>query len=149
MSASEVNLAERIEALFHNAAFVGSLGIVLDAVGEGWCEAHLDVRPEHEQQDGYVHAGVVATLADHAAGGAAMTLISPEHTVLSIEFKVNMLRPAVGERLRCRAEVLKAGRTISVVEASVFAIREAEAKLVAKATLTMAVVEKAAAVKRL
>ena len=100
----------------------------------------LDVAPRHLQQDRFIHAGVAATMGDHTAGGAAGTLVKPEETVLTVEFKINLLRPAVGQRLRCRAEVLRQGRTLSVVESAVFAQDGAAEALVAKLMVTLAVV---------
>jgi uncharacterized protein (TIGR00369 family) len=88
------------------------------------------------QQDGFVHAGVTTTLADHAAGGAAATLVSADETVLTSEYKIHFLRPAKSERLVCRATVLKPGSMLIVAEAEV---RAAES-LVAKMISTVAVV---------
>lgn len=127
----------RVEEIFDRAAFVNHLGIALDDLGPGWCTVRLDVRPEHLQQTGFVHAGVLATVADHAAGAAASTLLPADRLALSVEFKVNFLRPAVGERLVCRAEVLKGGRTISVADSRVEVVRGGEWRLVAQATVTL------------
>ena len=124
--------------IIQRSPFVHDIGLVLDDLGPGWCETHIDILPKHQQQDGYIHAGVQATLADHTAGGAAGTLVPAGYLVLSAEFKINFLRPAVGERLRCRAEVLKAGKTLSVAESEVYAVRGGEEKLVSKAIITLA-----------
>lgn len=128
-----------ISRMFQSAAFVQDIGIELVDAGEGWCETILRVAPKHGQQNGYIHAGVCATMADHTAGGAAGTVTPDGFGVLSIEFKINLLRPAIGEKLRCRASVLKAGKTITFVEAEVFTT-SSEERLVAKASATMAVV---------
>ncbi len=96
--------------------------------------------PRHLQQNGFIHAGVQTTLADHAAGAAAVTLVAEGQTVLTLEFKVNLLRPARSERLLCRAEVLKAGRQATVVESEVFGYESGERRLYSKASVTMAVV---------
>ena len=128
-----------ISKMFEATPFVQDLGIELVDVGEGWCETTLRLTPKHLQQNGYVHAGVSATIADHTAGGAAMSLAPHGFGVLSIEFKINLLRPAIGERLRCRATVLKPGRSISFVEAEVFSVSNPE-RLVAKASVTLAIV---------
>ncbi|WP_169730682.1 PaaI family thioesterase [Calidithermus chliarophilus] len=107
-----------------------------DPLGEGWCQTELEVGEQHQQQDGFVHAGVQATMADHSAGTAA-TLIGPGQYVLTVEFKINLLRPARGERLNCRVQVLKPGKSLIVVESEVYT-----QKLVSKATVTVAVLEK-------
>lgn len=128
-----------LEKVFHLAPFINHLGITLTDCGPGWCEAALTIKPEHFQQNGYVHAGVVSTLADHCAGGAAATLIAAGEYVLTAEFKINLLRPAKGERLVCRATVLKPGRTLSVVESEVWAESGGERRLAAKLTATIVV----------
>jgi uncharacterized protein (TIGR00369 family) len=125
-------------AIIRKSPFVHDIGLVLDDLGPGWCETHIDILPKHQQQDGYIHAGVQATLADHTAGGATGTLVPAGYLVLSAEFKINFLRPAIGERIRCRATVLKAGNTLFVAESEVFAVRGGEEKLVSKATVTLA-----------
>jgi len=129
-----------IEQGFRNAPFVEHLGITLEGLGSGWCEARLELQPWHLQQTGVAHAGVIATLADHTAGAAATTQLAPGEYVVSAEFKINLLRGARGERLHCRAEVLKPGQTLSVVEAVVFAERSGQREMVAKLNATMAVV---------
>ena len=131
---------QRVREIFSQAAFVSELGITPAEIGPGLCESTLAIRPTHLQQDGFVHAGVQATIADHTAGAAAATLVDAGETVLSVEFKINMLRPAVGQLLRCKAAVLKPGRTLIVVEAEVFAIDGERSKLTSKATVTLAVV---------
>jgi uncharacterized protein (TIGR00369 family) len=131
---------ERARSIFTRAAFARDLGIRLEDAGPGWCESVLEVEPKHMQQDGYVHAGVQATIADHTAGGAAATLAAEGDLVLSVEFKINFLRPALGERLLCRASVLRQGRSLQVAESEVFAERDGNRKLVAKAMVTLALV---------
>jgi len=132
-----------VQRIFLEAPFIRSLGIELVDLGPGWCETRLPITDRHRQQHGYVHAGVQATLADHSAGAAASTLISADEQILSVEFKLNLLRPARGEQLHCRATVLRAGRTISVVEAEVHAGDSPRETLVSKATVTPATVPNA------
>ena len=133
---------DHTRAIFDKAPFIADLGVVLVDLGPGWCETALAVAPKHRQQDGYVHAGVQATMADHSAGGAAGTLVRGNEMVLTAEFKIHLLRPAVGERLRCRATVLKPGKTLIVAESEVFAIHAGKEKLVAKAMVTLVPVVK-------
>jgi uncharacterized protein (TIGR00369 family) len=134
------DFARKVRELFQQAAFVSDLGIRLADLGPGWCESVMTVAPKHRQQDGYVHAGVQATIADHTAGGAAGTLAAEGDLVLTVEFKINFLRPALGERLRCRATILRQGKTLNVAESEVFAERDGSEKMVAKAMVTLAVV---------
>lgn len=133
-----------IRQLFNQAAFVADVGIQLEDIGPGWCETSLDLLPRHMQQDRFVHAGVQATMADHTAGAAAASLIAADELVLTAEFKINLLRPAQGERLRCRAQVLKPGSILTVAESEVFALLPGQETLVSKATVTLAVVKRPA-----
>jgi uncharacterized protein (TIGR00369 family) len=132
---------EELERIFTAAPFVVNLGIRLESLGSGVCETELDVEPRHLQQNGFVHAGVQATMADHTAGGAAATMIEPDHIVLTVEFKINLLRAAKGDRLTCRSQVLKPGSRLIVVESEVRCENEGTSILVSKATASMAVVE--------
>ena len=129
-----------VKRQFYDAAFIQELGIELDGIGPGWIDSSIVLRPAHNQQDGFVHAGVIATLADHSGGMAAGTLCAGGRKVLTVEYKINLLRPGIGERLRCRSEVLKAGKTITVSESEVFATADGVEKLIAKATATLALV---------
>lgn len=132
------NLVE-LRRIFDSAPFVADLGIQLASAGEGACETVLPLQTRHLQQDGFVHAGVQATMADHTAGAAAGTLLRPGEIVLTAEFKIHLLRPARGERLWCAAKVLKAGRRLSVVESEVFCETGPKRVLVSKAIATMAI----------
>ncbi|CAM2066461.1 PaaI family thioesterase [Sulfidibacter corallicola] len=132
---------ERARAIFERAAFVRHLGIELVALERGLVETRLAIRPEHLQQDAFIHAGVQTTLADHTAGGAAGTVAPPGFIVLTAELKINLLRPAVGAWLRCVGRVIKPGRSLIVAEAEVYAPREPDREvLVAKLMSTLAVV---------
>jgi len=95
------------------------VGAALGRVVPGEAEVLLPVRPEVGQQHGYVHGGVVAMIADSAAGYAAFSLAEPDATVLSVEYKINFLAPARGASLAARGRVAKAGRTLSIVEVDV------------------------------
>jgi uncharacterized protein (TIGR00369 family) len=130
---------QQVEELFRRAAFIQDVGYELVGVTPGQVETRLTVQPRHLQQDGVIHMGVQATMADHTGGSAAGTLISAEQLVLTTGFTMNLLQAAVGEELRCRATVLKAGRTLSVVESEVYAVARGEKTLVSKATVTLAV----------
>lgn len=128
-----------VERILQAAPFIRSLGVEAVEIAPGLCVTRLVVREEHQQQDGFVHAGVLATIADHTAGAAGATLIPAGAIVLTAEFKINLLRSARGRELRCVGRVLKPGRTLIVAESEVYAGEEG-AILVAKATVTLAVV---------
>ena len=135
-----MDFRQAVERGFSDAPFVAHLGIELADIGPGWCEAGLRIEPRHLQQTGVVHAGVIATLADHCAGAAASTQRAAGEFVVTAEYKINLLRGARGERLHCRAEVLKPGQSLVVVEAEVFTMDGERRELVAKLNATMAVV---------
>jgi uncharacterized protein (TIGR00369 family) len=132
---------DQARAIFDQCPFVRDLGVRLDNLEPGRAQSSLTIEPRHLQQDGLVHAGVQATIADHTAGGAAAGVIDADHTILSIEFKINLLRPAKGPELICRASVLRAGRTVIVAESEVFDRDEQGERLTAKAMVTLAVVK--------
>jgi uncharacterized protein (TIGR00369 family) len=136
-------LFDHVHPIFEDAAFVAHLGITLEAAGHGWCETSLVVAPEHLQQHGYAHAGVVTTLADHTAGGAARASIAPGFDVITIEFKINFLRPATSKRLVARGQALRTGRTIIVAESEVRTDDDKRA-LVAKCMSTLSVIPQGA-----
>jgi uncharacterized protein (TIGR00369 family) len=133
-----------VARIFQGAPFIRALGVEAETIAPGLCVTRLVVHEDHQQQDGFVHAGVQASVADHTAGAAGATLIPEGAIVLTAEFKINLLRPARGPELRCVGRVLKPGRTLIVVESEVYGGAGAEAlvakALVAKATVTLAVV---------
>lgn len=137
---------DEIRRLFDTAPFIRSLGLELAAIAPGRCETELLLAPHHLQQDGVVHAGVLATMADHTSGTAGASIIGAGDYVLTAEFKINLLRAARGERLHCIGTVLKPGRRLIVAESEVFDGDPGSAKLVAKATVTLAVMTKPSAV---
>ena len=124
--ASNPAFADEIRQSFAKQAIMGLIGGELTLVEPGVIEISLTYRPDLTQQNGFVHAGIVTTIADSACGYAAYSLMPPESDVLAVEFKVNLLRPAKGERFVARAEVIKPGRTLTVVRADVVAIAGGE-----------------------
>jgi uncharacterized protein (TIGR00369 family) len=132
-------IPEEVRRIFESAGFVADLGLRLESVVPGACTSVLSLTPRHLQQDGFVHAGVQATVADHTAGGAAASLLREGQYVLSTGIEIHLLRAAKGERLICRSRVLKAGKQLTVVESEVFCVASGEERLVSKATVTLAV----------
>lgn len=129
-----------LKEIFRAAPFVADLGMELESIAAGECVTVLDVTPRHLQQNGFVHAGVQATLADHSAGAAASTQAPAGCGVVTVEIKVSYLRAARGERLRCRSRVLKPGKQFLFVESEVYCASAGQELLVAKASATMAVI---------
>ena len=131
--------AAKVRHIFDNAPFMREVGFELTAIEDGWCETQLIPDRRHHQQHGLVHAGVMATMCDHTAGCAARGKVGMNQDVLTVEFKINFLRPGLADRLRCRSQVLRAGKTLVICESEVYAEKKSEEKLVAKATVTLAV----------
>ncbi|MCX7991536.1 MAG: PaaI family thioesterase [Proteobacteria bacterium] len=132
---------EKTEKLFSDANFIKELGIKVKNIDAGLCETELVIEDKHRQQHNFIHAGVIATMADHTAGAAGTTLIKEKEEILTIEFKINFIRPAEGEKLRCISKVIKAGRLITVAESEVYSINGGREKLVSKAMVTLTPVE--------
>jgi len=120
--------------------FTAHCGLTPVSLQPGRFVTRVRIRECHLQQDGFVHAGLIATLADHTAGYASYSLVPPNRRILTVEYKINFLAPATGEQLECRARVIKPGTSLLVAESEVYAITGSEKRLVAKALLTMAAV---------
>jgi uncharacterized protein (TIGR00369 family) len=111
------SFAEEIERSFARQTIMCLIGAGLSRVEPGVVEINLPYRGDLAQQHGYLHAGIITTIADSACGYAAYSLMPPKSEVLSVEFKLNLLRPAKGETFLATAEVIKSGRTLTVVRA--------------------------------
>ncbi|MBU0987326.1 MAG: PaaI family thioesterase [Proteobacteria bacterium] len=117
--------------------FPADCGFEVVQASLGQFESRLKIRPAHSQQDGFVHAGVIATMADHTGGYAAYTTVNENERILTIEFKINYFKPAIGEFLVCRSKVINNGRTIKVSESEIFSVSNGQEKLVSKALVTL------------
>jgi uncharacterized protein (TIGR00369 family) len=135
--AQDPDFESRVRESFARQQLMHTLGAVLTVVAPGVVEIELPYRADLTQQHGFLHAGVVASILDSACGYAAFSLMSADAAVLSIEFKVNLLAPARGERLVARAEVKRAGRTITVCTADAHAVEGERSKVVATMLATM------------
>ena len=131
------SFAAEINESFAKQTIMGLIGAQLSRVEPGLIEITLPYRADLAQQHGYLHAGIVTAIADSACGYAAYSLMPPNSEVLSVEFKVNLLRPAKGEMFSAVAEVVKSGKTLTVVRADVFAIEEDRSELIATMLGTM------------
>ncbi|HEU5319722.1 MAG TPA: PaaI family thioesterase [Methylomirabilota bacterium] len=136
------NYKEAAAAIFRDARFVVDVGIEPVEIAVGRVESRLVVQPRHLQHDRIIHAGVQGTMADHTSGAAAYTVIGEDQIVLTVNFLLNLLQAAIGDELRCRARVLKAGRRMVVSESEVFTRAGDRETLVAKATVTLATLDK-------
>jgi uncharacterized protein (TIGR00369 family) len=128
---------ERVRPSFSKQAFMSTLGAELTAVVEGGVEIRLPFSPSLTQQNGYLHAGAIAAVLDSACGYAALTVSADDKDVLSVEFKLNLLAPATGEVFAARAQVKRAGRTLTVCAADALAISGGREKLIATMLATI------------
>jgi uncharacterized protein (TIGR00369 family) len=128
---------ERVRRSFSKQAFMSTLGAELTAVVQGGVEIRLPFSPNLTQQNGYLHAAAIAAVLDSACGYAALTMAPDDKEVLTVELKVNLLSPAGGELFVARAQVKKAGRTLTVCTADAFATKGGNEKLVATMLATI------------
>ena len=128
---SDPHFAERVRASFERQNAMSLIRASLPVIEHGRTEIHLPHWQGVEQQHGFVHGGVVGMIADSAAGYAAMTMVSPTASVLTVEYKMNLVAPADGEQLIARGKVVRPGRTLIVTQAEVFALKDGQETLCA------------------
>ncbi|MGY6646606.1 MAG: PaaI family thioesterase [Salinarimonas sp.] len=134
---ADAGFESRVRASFSRQSIMTTLGATLTRIEPGMVEIALPFADHILQQHGFVHAGVVATIADSAAGYAGLTLMPQGAGVLTAEFKINLLAPAQGERLIAQGRVIKAGRSLTIAEADVFAEDGPTRKHAARLTATL------------
>lgn len=133
----DANFAEKTRASFALQGFMKYLGAVMTVIEPGRCEIRVPFRPELNQQHGYFHAGVSGAIADSASGYAAYSLMPPDANVLTVEYKLNLVAPAHGELLIARAQVIRAGRTLTICRADVHVVRGGAEKICATSLSTI------------
>jgi uncharacterized protein (TIGR00369 family) len=131
------DFAARVRASFQRQEAMNTIGATLASVEAGRVTIELAWAKALTQQHGFLHAGMVATALDSACGYAAFSLMPVDAAVLTIEYKINLLAPAKGQRFRMVGEVLKPGRTITVAEGQAWAIDDGREKLVATMNATL------------
>jgi len=129
--------AQRVRASFGRQAAMETIGATLAMVEPGRVSIEMPWAQPLTQQHGFLHAGMVATALDSACGYAAFSLMPAEAAVLTIEYKINLLAPAQGERFRMEGIVIKPGRTVTVAEGQAFAIDGGREKLIATMSCTL------------
>ena len=135
--AQDPDFETRVRQSFSRQKIMDTFGATLTKVAPGEVEIELPFRPELTQQHGFLHAGVVTAIVDSACGYAAYTLMPADSEVLTIEYKVNLLSPARGERMIARGRVTKPGRTVTVCAGDVFTLADGKEKLIATMLATM------------
>ncbi|MPT53852.1 MULTISPECIES: PaaI family thioesterase [Delftia] len=135
------DFARRVQDSFARQGAMHTLGAELSLLEPGAVDVCLDWAPGLTQQHGFLHAGMVSTALDSACGYAGLTLMPADAAVLTIEFKINLLAPAKGQRFRMEGRVLKPGRTITVTEGRAYAIDGGREKLIATMGCTLMCVQ--------
>jgi uncharacterized protein (TIGR00369 family) len=138
-SAPDAGFAERVRDSFDRQPAMHLIGAFISAIEPGHCEVTLPVTAKLTQQHGFVHGGITGMIADSAAGYAAFSLMPPDSSPLTVEYKINMLNPAHGETLVARARVIKSGRTLMITQGDVFAVKDGVEKLCATMQQTLIV----------
>lgn len=135
--APDPDYATRVRASFDRQSIMGLIGARLTRVEPGEVEIELPFRADLCQQHGFFHAGVTSTIADSAGGYAGFSLFPADSSVLTVEFKINLLAPADGELLRAVGRVVKPGRTLTVTEAEVLVVKNGAEKACARMAQTL------------
>ncbi|HEV2799118.1 MAG TPA: PaaI family thioesterase [Pyrinomonadaceae bacterium] len=137
LTPTDAEYESRIRASFARQQAMQLMGASLRRVEPGAVSIVLPYRADLTQQNGYIHAGIITAIADSACGYAAYTLMPADSGVLSVEFKVNLLRPAEGEEFIAEAQVVKAGQTLTVTRCDVYSQTADKTALIATMLATM------------
>jgi uncharacterized protein (TIGR00369 family) len=140
---SDPDYERRVRASFDRQGAMRLIGARLDTVGPGYCRVELPFRDDLTQQHGYIHAGIVSAIVDSAGGYAGFSLFPADSNVLTVEYKINLVAPAIGERLIAEAEVVKPGRTLAITRGEVYGERAGKRTLCAVMQQTLMVMRAA------
>ena len=135
------DFAARVRDSFGRQPMMDHIGARITVVEPGYCEIEMPYDKALTQQHGYVHGGAMATIADSAAGYAAFSLMGAEDSPLTVEYKLNILRPGVGDWMVAKGRVLKPGRTLTVVNADVYGVQDGKETLCVTSIQTLMTLE--------
>jgi uncharacterized protein (TIGR00369 family) len=127
----------RVRESFGRQGFMRHLAATMTAIAPGQCEIRVPFRETLTQQHGYFHAGVTAAIADSASGYAAYSLMGANDSVLTVEYKINLVAPAAGDHLIARARVVRSGKTLKICAADVFGVKDGKETLCATSLSTI------------
>lgn len=136
---SEAGLESRLDAVYDSQQMLKTMGARISKVNAGEVQFEMDFNPNFTQQHGFMQAGAIATLIDNACGYAAYTVIPKDASILTVEFKINYVAPAKGEKFIATGKVVKPGRTLVVCTGEAFAVENGESKIIAVLQATMMV----------
>jgi len=138
-AATDAGFAERVLDSFGRQPAMHLIGASITAIEPGYCEVTVPHKESLTQQHGFIHGGITGMIADSAAGYAAFSLMPAGSSPLTVEYKINMLNPAHGEKLVARARVIKSGKTLVITQGDVFAVKDGIEKLCATMQQTLIV----------
>ena len=133
---------KKVRGNFGRQLFMSTIGAEMISVGRGSVEIRFPFSSKLTQQNGFVHAGAVTSIMDSACGYAALSVTPEEVDVLTVEFKVDLLAPGIGESFVARASVKRAGKRLAVCTADAFAVKAGEEKLIASMLATIMNIER-------
>ncbi|WP_109300352.1 PaaI family thioesterase [Aquimarina sp. AU474] len=131
------NYIQKVRESFERQEFMKLIGATLIDVQPGYCEIQIPYQESLTQQHGFFHAGVISTIADNTAGYAGFSLMEESSSVLTVEFKINLMAPANGELLIGKSNVIKHGRTLTICKSDIFIVNNGKEKLCAVSQLTL------------
>ncbi|MCG8380794.1 MAG: PaaI family thioesterase [Gammaproteobacteria bacterium] len=137
--APDPDYEQKTRESFNRQAVMQTIGATLESIKPGGVTIELPFNAQYTQQNDFMHAGIISTVLDSACGYAAFTLMPAGADVLTVEFKVNLLRPAKGKFFTAKARVVKAGLSISVTEASLFSSDYGEKEVATMSATMMAI----------
>lgn len=133
------DFAARVRGSFERQAAMRTVGASLTRVEPGYADIYLPYREDLTQQHGFIHGGITGMIADSACGYAGYSMMPADASVLTVEYKINMLAPATGDALIARGRVLKPGRSLVITQCDVYAVKDNEEKLCAVMLQTLMV----------
>ena len=134
---SDPNYKEKVRSSFSRQKFMDLIGARLVEIRPGYCEIHVPYKSELCQQHGFFHAGIIGTVADNSGGYAAFTLIPADSSILTVEYKLNLIAPGDGELLIARGQVIKSGHTLTICRPDVFVVKNGVERLCATSLMTL------------
>jgi uncharacterized protein (TIGR00369 family) len=135
------NFEAKVRASFAHQGLMTNIGARIVKIVPGEVEIEVAWREDITQQQGFVHGAVIAAIVDTACGYASFTLMPPGVEVLTVEFKINFIAPAIGDKMIARGRVTKAGKTLTVCAGDAYAVKDGKEKLVAALQATMMTVK--------
>lgn len=133
----DTNFKKKVQSSFDRQKCMTTLGIEISRIEPGEVELVMLYSPSYTQQHGFMHAGIISTALDSACGYAAFSLMPVNAAVLTVEYKINLLAPAIGDRFVFQSEVVKAGKMLTRCDARAYAITDAGSTLIANMSGTL------------